>query len=505
MSGLMGVTNAFAYNVSPQVSGTVRRQTETAPGARPAVSGGTDASVTENTVRGPQKSPGSIILDAVAEGEEQGKRVVRETLKLMQRAAGMETGGTQQKTAPEAGTADVSLVERIQQSVPQLQSMESVADVKGNELPSGGKLIDRLSQFAASFGNKVFRPGFGEVFFSRGKLKSSMIGHGMGGAKIETFPAVPAIIQQGRQIDFQPNWKGRNYDTYTFAAPVNYKGKRTYIGVIVAKDKQSSRYYLHEVVDEHGNVIFQNTEAPTAVQDGTSALSGDLDTVPAAGAVQMSPSDGRASLKGTVDTVETSGVEGTSSLNVDSTIPQGTENVNPSGGDGLGAADAGSLNSDYDRLQAQSAQFHPEGAGAARPVDVPKTDFAGRNVSKAASTVMGARMFGDADVARLEQMAADGAFSFDTIHDKDAVRKAQDTVRDTGFDRALERYMQAARANTATKGHMVPGQILMAEAARGGDRNALAEICALYARNSTSAQAMQAQRIFRQLGPEARL
>ena len=46
----------------------------------------------------------------------------------------------------------------------------------------------------------------------------------------------------------------------------------------------------------------------------------------------------------------------------------------------------------------------------------------------------------------------------------------------------------------------------MLEAARGGNRNALAEIAALYARNSTNiAQAMQAQNILRQLGPEARL
>ena len=189
---------------------------------------------------------------------------------------------------------------------------------------------------------------------------------------------------------------------------------------------------------------------------------------------------------GTVDTVETSGVEGTSAFNTDSTIPQGADSVKPSGTDGLGAADAGSLNSDYDRLQAQSARFHPEGANAARPVDVPMQDFEGRNVSKAASTVMGAKILDDADVTNLEQMVADGAFSFDTIHDKDALQKAQDTVRAVGFDRALERYLQAAQANTATKDNTVLGQVLMLEAARGGNRNALAEIAALCARNSTN-------------------
>lgn len=184
----------------------------------------------------------------------------------------------------------------------------------------------------------------------------------------------------------------------------------------------------------------------------------------------------------------------------------GRESVFMDGDDGLGAADAGSLNSDYDRLQAQSGSFHPEGANAARPVDVPTQDFDGRNISKAASTVMGAEILDDVDVAGLEQMVADGGFSFDTIHDKDALQRAQDTVRVIGFDRALERYTQAAQANTATKDNTVLGQVLMLEAARGGNRNALAEIAALYARNSTNiAQAMQAQQILRRLGPEARL
>lgn len=181
--------------------------------------------------------------------------------------------------------------------------------------------------------------------------------------------------------------------------------------------------------------------------------------------------------------------------------------ANPGSGlDGIGAADAGSLNSDYDRLQAQSGMFHPEGPGAARPVDVPTRDFDGRNISKSASTIMGAEILNDADAARLEQLVADGGFSFDTIHDKDALQRAQDTVRAIGFDRALERYAQAARANTATKANTVLGQVLMLEAARGGNQNALAEIAALYARNNTNmAQAMQAQKILRQLGPEARL
>lgn len=176
------------------------------------------------------------------------------------------------------------------------------------------------------------------------------------------------------------------------------------------------------------------------------------------------------------------------------------------GNDGLGAADAGSLNSDYDRLQAQSETFHPEGAYAARPVDVPTVDFDGRNIPKSSSTVMGAQGTDAATVRMLEQQIADGRLSFDTIHDADAVTQAQTAMGEKGFDGALEQYRQAVQANTATKANTALGQQLLLQAMREGNTAATAELLTLYTRNSTTAaQAMQAQSILRKLSPEGQL
>nr|WP_325195170.1 hypothetical protein [uncultured Oscillibacter sp.] len=174
--------------------------------------------------------------------------------------------------------------------------------------------------------------------------------------------------------------------------------------------------------------------------------------------------------------------------------------------DGLGAANAGSLNSDYERLQAQSETFHPEGAYAARPVDVPTTDFDGRNVPKSSSTVMGGQATDTATVQMLEQQIADGTLSFDTIHDTDAVASAQATMQEKGFDGAFEQYRQAVRSNIATKDNTALGQQLLIQAMRSGDTASTAELLELYTRNSTTAaQAMQAQSIFRKLSPEGQL
>lgn len=155
------------------------------------------------------------------------------------------------------GKAGNTVVQRIRQAIPQMQNAAPVAEVTGNELPKGERITGRLLQFVNAIGNKVNRPWFGDVLFSRGRIKNSMVGHGTGPAKIETFAAVPAVIRNGVQIDHQENWKGRGYDTYTFAAPVTYRGRTIYLGVVVTKDTQDGRYYLHEVVNENGDVIFQ--------------------------------------------------------------------------------------------------------------------------------------------------------------------------------------------------------------------------------------------------------
>ena len=234
--------------------------------------------------------------------------------------APVSTTQAQEAAEGTTGFLEPTLVSRVRQSIPHIQNMDPVAEVTGTEIPRSGKLVDRLASFVNAIGNKVNRPGFGDVLFCRGRIKSSMIGHGTGPSKIETFAAVPDVIRNGQQIDYQQNWKGRGYDTYTFAAPITYRGQPTYLGVIVTKDSASNRYYLHEVVDANGDVIFRNDESPASTPDGTSTLAGGLDTV-------VDTGDGAGTTPGTVDTV----TDGRASQGVpasDSTIAPGAENVN---------------------------------------------------------------------------------------------------------------------------------------------------------------------------------
>lgn len=112
------------------------------------------------------------------------------------------------------------------------------------------KLIDKVTDFFNSIGNKVSRIGFGEVTLNRSGARDS-ISHGMGRNKAIAFSAVPEVIENGAIIDTQSNWKGRGYDTVTFGGQVQI-GEQVYdMGVIVKKydnADMASKYYLHEVV-----------------------------------------------------------------------------------------------------------------------------------------------------------------------------------------------------------------------------------------------------------------
>ena len=194
-------------------------------------------------------------------------------------ANGINADTAQQGAQTARANTETSVVEQLRGAIPRLQNIAPVAEVQGNELPQGNRLIDRLVSFAESIGNRVTRAGFGDVLFSRSRIKNSMLGHGVSPAKIETFAAVPAVIQNGAQIGSAPNWKGRGYDTYIFAAPVNYRGTPTYLAAVVTRDTSDGRYYLHEVINEDGSLISANENQQETTSDGRASQTGTVDTV----------------------------------------------------------------------------------------------------------------------------------------------------------------------------------------------------------------------------------
>lgn len=164
-----------------------------------------------------------------------------------------ETGGVYDKaTVQQADTAQHrTLNEVISSNHDTIAQTGVLAKMTGDEFQvDRHKLIDKVTDFFDSIGNKVSRIGFGEVTLNRSGARDS-ISHGMGRNKAIAFSAVPEVIENGVIIDTQSNWKGRGYDTVTFGGQVQI-GEQVYdMGVIVKKydnADMASKYYLHEVV-----------------------------------------------------------------------------------------------------------------------------------------------------------------------------------------------------------------------------------------------------------------
>lgn len=172
-----------------------------------------------------------------------------------------------------------TLVEQLEEHLQELSQMEAVAEVHGTELNKELRPVDAAMEFVNSFGGSVTREGFGVVRFSKTKIKSGLVGHGLGNAKMETFAAVPAVIRNGVQIGHADNWKGSHKESFVFAAPVTYRNAKSYVGVIVERDSQSGMYYVHEVVDNNGNVFAFDSKKEESAPDRLLTLSGRGDTV----------------------------------------------------------------------------------------------------------------------------------------------------------------------------------------------------------------------------------
>ena len=164
-----------------------------------------------------------------------------------------ETGGVYDKaTVQQADAAQHRTLNEVISSNHDTIAQTGVLAVLKDEEFAGSKkkLVDRVTDFFNSIGNKVFRAGFGDVTLTRSGARDS-ISHGMGRNKAIAFSAVPEVIENGAIIDTQSNWKGRGYDTVTFGGQVQI-GEQVYdMGVIVKKYDNvdmASKYYLHEVV-----------------------------------------------------------------------------------------------------------------------------------------------------------------------------------------------------------------------------------------------------------------
>ena len=221
--------------------------------------------------------------------EERETGIIRET----KNAAGQSQAAGKEEIKSDQS----SVVEKLQRSIPQLENEKVLREVQGTEFDKNqGKLSETVGAFFKAIGNKVFRQGLGNVIMDDRSIKSD-IAHGIGKTKAATFAAVPDVIEKGRQIDYDSNWKGRNKESFIYAGKVIVDGKPAYLAAVVMRDTDN-RFYLHEVVYENGNIFYTRKDAGTGVLDRNSRESNDTGARVASSAGADALDQGRTSPAG---------------------------------------------------------------------------------------------------------------------------------------------------------------------------------------------------------------
>lgn len=125
--------------------------------------------------------------------------------------------------------------------------------------------------------------------------------------------------------------------------------------------------------------------------------------------------------------------------------------------------------SPWDLFVASSTEFFPEGANAARDVDVPTTDPQGRRIRKTAATAMGAKAIPDEAIADIQNIVLRGELSYNRVSDKASIDRAVKTIQDKGYQGASEEFRSAVSKGVVSKDIATLGQQLLVNAANAGD------------------------------------
>lgn len=148
------------------------------------------------------------------------------------------------------------------------------------------------------------------------------------------------------------------------------------------------------------------------------------------------------------------------------------------------------------------------GENPARDVQVPKkvTGDKRERVSQTIRTVLEAGATPDAAVPTISELVEKGAYSYPVYSDKDAIAKAEGTIKDKGWEATLTEWVKDVSDGTVSKTNTAMGWALYNNAANKGDLDTALNVLDLIVRHQrNAAQAVQATRILKQLTPEAQL
>lgn len=163
------------------------------------------------------------------------------------------------------------------------------------------------------------------------------------------------------------------------------------------------------------------------------------------------------------------------------------------------------LQAPIQELIAKYGQIEP-GERPSRDITIPRKTGENMRVSRTVRTVLEAEATPDELVPDIEQLVAEGAFSYEAYGDEQSIKDAENKILEVGYETALTDWTNDVRSGNVSKFNTALGWRLYDEAANRQDmKTAMTVLTNLIEHQRNAAQAVQATRILKQMPPSAQL
>ena len=185
--------------------------------------------------------------------------------------------------------------------------------------------------------------------------------------------------------------------------------------------------------------------------------------------------------------------------------------------DGLGNANAGTVNTAFDDMQAKSDSFHPVNPNSAQrimndqqraPSEVPTVNpDTGKNIGKTVSTILNSPLTSPEMATQIESAVADGQFDYIPVTDKAAHKRAQEDLSNRGLKTVATSFIAKVElGQRITKNDTAAAIAAYNQAVASGDHTTAFELLTAIADAAhDSAQVVQSMNLLNRLTPEGKL
>ncbi len=139
--------------------------------------------------------------------------------------------------------------ELLQKNAITVANMKPVYIISTHKLEKSGKKPSEIfEEFFNSWGYNIYSDEFGDIAVRKSSIKSE-VRHGITAEKIASIEAIPTVIEKGKTI-FSKKKSNSDVDRIVVAAPIKIGTTPYFMGVMLQRDSQNQRLYLHNVAIE---------------------------------------------------------------------------------------------------------------------------------------------------------------------------------------------------------------------------------------------------------------